>query len=183
MNLKAMQRQHIKLTVLIDKSSFEYSIIRYILIITTSGKIVDVLISVDTCDSNLAYQLKNYLHSKGITSYLFDHNKQHDSTLHNKITNVINDSQTLVAIITKEMSSPSVHEEIGYALGKEKSLIVMLEEDTEYGVLSHEHKKELFTKECFEQSCSTVRDHASLNAVNIEYTDWRLNPYDYKNSL
>ena len=129
-----------------------------------------VFISFDTCDSNLAYQLKDYLRDKGITSYLFDQNKQYDSTLHNKIANAINGSQTLVAIITKETCSPSVHEEIGYALGKEKSLIVMLEEDAEDGVLSHEREKEQFTKECFEQSCKVVAGFLKQKSAGTRLT-------------
>ena len=35
----------------------------------------------------------------------------------------------------------------------------------------------------FTEITYTIRDYASLNAVNIEYADWRLNPYDYTNSL
>ena len=69
---------------------------------------MDVFISFDVRDSNLAYELRDYLRTEKITAYLFDQNPQFDSTLHNKITTAINNSQTLVAIITKGPCSPSV---------------------------------------------------------------------------
>lgn len=115
-----------------------------------------VFISFDSKDSQLAYALRDKLKENSITGYLFDLDQKYDSTLYSKITSAINDSQALVAIITKDMHSPSVHEEIGYAIASKKSLIIMLEQDANDGVLSHEREKELFTKEDFENSCKRI---------------------------
>lgn len=115
-----------------------------------------VFISFDTKDSQLAHTLRDCLKEKDIEGYLFDLDQKYDSTLHNKITTAINDSQALVAIITKDMYSPSVHEEIGYAIACKKSVIIMLEQNAIDGVLSHEREKEMFTKEDYENSCKRV---------------------------
>lgn len=107
---------------------------------------MDVFISFDNNDVLLAYKLKCALESKNITVYLFHTNKEYDSTLHDKITNAIDEAQALVAIITNGESSASVHEEIGYAMAKNKSVIIMLEQDALDGVLSHEREKQEFVK-------------------------------------
>ncbi|MCH8915790.1 MAG: toll/interleukin-1 receptor domain-containing protein [Thaumarchaeota archaeon] len=115
-----------------------------------------VFISFDSKDSQLAYTLRDILKEKDIDGYLFDLDQKYDSTLYNKITTAIDDSRALVAIITKDMYSPSVHEEIGYAIVGKKSVTIMLEQDATDGVLSHEREKEIFTKEDFENSCKRV---------------------------
>ena len=117
---------------------------------------MNAFISFDASDSQLAYELKKHLEENEIKGYLFDQDRQYDSPLGDKIKSAINDSQALVAIITKKSNSPSVHEEIGYALGKEKSLILMLEKDAEDGVLSHEREKEIFTRDCFQHNCKNI---------------------------
>lgn len=100
--------------------------------------------------------MRDILKEKDIEGYLFDLDQKYDSTLYNKITTAINDSQALVAIITKDMYSPSVHEEIGFAIASKKSVIIMLEQDANDGVLSHEREKEIFTKEDFKNSCKRI---------------------------
>ena len=104
----------------------------------------------------MAVQLKNVLKTAGMYGYIFSLNQEYDSTLHDKITSAINDSQALVAILTKDSNSRSVHEEIGYAFAKERSVVIMLEEGAKDGVLSHEREQEYFTIENFTSSCEKV---------------------------
>lgn len=111
---------------------------------------MQVFISYDTIDASLAHRLRSILKEKGIKSYLFDLHARYDSTLFTKITDAMNDSQALIAIITKGHNSMSVHEEIGYSVAKDKPVIIMLEKDADDGVLSHERDKEIFTKTDFE---------------------------------
>ena len=125
----------------------------------------EVFISFASKDSELAHQLNEMLNAKNIKGYLFDSDHQYDSTLHAKITKAINDSQALIAIVTKESNSASVHEEIGYAFAKKKSVIIMLETDALDGVLSHERDQECFTKESFGDACSNVIQYVQRNIV------------------
>ena len=142
----------------------------------TDRSINKVFISFTTNDSSLAHRLENVLGKNDISSYLFDSEKQYDSTMHNKITKAIKDSQALIAIITKGYNSTSVHEEIGYAFAKEKSVIIMLEEGAKDGVLSHEREHESFTKEKFDNACSNVLQYIQTNiskaATSIESTEF-----------
>ena len=117
---------------------------------------IKVFISYASNDVQLACQLKSVLKMNGIQSYLFDLNQQYDSTLHDKITNAINNAHALIAIITKGCNSMSVHEEIGYAFGKERTVIIMIEKDAKDAVLSHERDQERFTKETFDDSCERI---------------------------
>lgn len=143
-----------------------------------------VFISFDSKDSQLAYTLRKILKEKDIEGYLFDLDQKYDSTLHDKITSAINDSQALIAIITKDMYSPSVHEEIGYAIGKEKSLIIMLEKGANDGVLSHEREKEMFTKKDYENSCKRVLSYLeNLPITSIESTSETSEKFFQKRNL
>lgn len=119
-------------------------------------KSMNVFISYDSRDSQLAYQLKQFLKEKDIEGYVFDTIPTYDKTLHTKITAAINNSVALIAIITNNNKSTSVHEEIGYAIAKEKSVIIMTENDAVDGVLSHEREKEMFTRDDFESSCKRI---------------------------
>ena len=133
-----------------------------------------VFISCDSDDLHLAHRLKDALRKESIDGYLFDSEQQYDSPLHDKITNAINGSQALIAIITNGSSSASVHEEIGYAFAKGKSVIIMLEEGAQDGVLSHEREHEPFTKDSFDNSFSKiikyVKESISKAITSVEST-------------
>ena len=80
-----------------------------------------------------------------------------------KITSEINKSDALVAIITSGSCSASVHQEIGYAIAKDISVIVMLEEGADDGVLSYGRDKEIFAKESFEAHSKKVLEYLSTS--------------------
>ena len=113
-------------------------------------------ISFASRDLELACKLNDALDKQDIYGYIFLLDQQYDSTLHEKITKAISNSQTLIAIITNGPNSPSVHEEIGYAFAKGKPVIVMAERNAEDGVLSREREHEEFTRGSFDNSCSKV---------------------------
>ena len=122
-----------------------------------------VFISFASSDSSLAYRLKDVLGRNNTISYFFELDQQYDSTLHDKITRAIDGSQALIAIITNGSNSASVHEEIGYAFAKGKSVIIMLEEGAKDGVLSREREQERFTKESFDDSCNNIIQYIQTN--------------------
>ena len=128
---------------------------------------IKVFISYGLNDSLLASTLKSVLATKNIDSFLFELKPQYDSTLHDKITDAISDAHALIAIITKDNNSMSVHEEIGYAFGKDKTVIIMLEKDAKDGVLSHEREQERFTKERFTDSCKKILEYLQ-NRINSQ---------------
>ena len=136
---------------------------------------MNVFISYDTSESQLAYRLKDLLQRQDMQGYVFDANPQYNLSIDKKITDEINRSDALVAIITNGSHSASVHEEIGYALAKNISVIVMLEEGADDGVLSHVKDKEMFTRETFDLYCKRILEYlktsksgADKNSQNIK---------------
>lgn len=88
-------------------------------------------------DEELAGVLKDDLDAAGLEGYLAERTPRYDLPISDKIRREIERSDWLVAVITKRShASASVHEEIGYALGKGVEVAPMVEEGAgEGGVL------------------------------------------------
>ena len=126
-----------------------------------------VFIGFDTNDSQLAHQLSSAMQKRGVDSYLFDLNPEYDSSLYNKITNAIKNSQAMVAIVSNGNCSPSVHQEIGYAMAKKIPVIVMLEKGANDGILSYGNEKEIFTRDDLEDSYRRILDYLDTSTLNV----------------
>ena len=122
-------------------------------------------------DVQLMCQLKRMLKNKNIEAYVFCQNKEYELGLCEKITNAIDESDALIAIITKDNNSPSVHEEIGCAIGGNKLMIMMLEHGAKDGVLSHDREQERFTKDDFETSCKNIIKYLEEVRNRLVYTE------------
>ena len=80
-------------------------------------------------DEPLADTLKKDLDAAGIDGYLAEKTPRYDLPIGDKIKQEIDESDWLVAIITKRShASASVHEEVGYALGRGVKVALMVEE-------------------------------------------------------
>ena len=117
-------------------------------------------------DVKLMRQLKRMLKDENIEAYVFCQNKEYELGLREKITKAIDGSDILIAIITKKNRSPSVHEEIGYAVGRKKPRIIMLERGAKDGVLSYDHDQARFTNDDFEISCKEIIKHLKKKINN-----------------
>lgn len=97
-------------------------------------------------DERLANALKADLEAAGIEGYMAEKTQRYDLLISDKIRQEIDGSDWLVAVITRRsQASPSVHEEIGYALGKEVKVALMVEEGVEKsGVLVYGREYEVF---------------------------------------
>ena len=98
-------------------------------------------------DEALADTLKEDLAAAGIDGYLAEKTQRYDLLISDKIRQEIDESDWLVAVITKRShASASVHEEIGYALGRGIRVAPMVEEGVEKsGVLVYGREHEVFT--------------------------------------
>ena len=98
-------------------------------------------------DELLANALKVDLGAAGLVGYLAEKTQRYDLMISDKIRQEIDESDWLVAIITKRsQESASVHEEIGYALGRGVRVALMVEEGVEKsGVLVYGREHEVFT--------------------------------------
>lgn len=83
-------------------------------------------------DEPLANTLKEDLGAAGIDGYLAERAPRYDLPISDKIRREINESDWLVAVITRRShASASVHEEVGYALGRGVRVALMVEEGVE----------------------------------------------------
>ena len=98
-------------------------------------------------DLQLAQTLKEELAAAGIDGYTAEDTPRYDLLIHDKIRQAIDESGWLVAVITRAaQGSASVHEEIGYALGRDMGVIIMLEKGVkESGVLVYGREAAVFT--------------------------------------
>lgn len=98
-------------------------------------------------DERFGNTLKEDLAAAGIDGYMAKKTPQYNLLIADKIRRAIDESKWLVAIITERgQASASVHEEIGYALGKDVEVVLMLKKDIEEsGVLVHGREPLVFT--------------------------------------
>ena len=114
-------------------------------------------------DEPLAGVLKDDLAAAGLEGYLAEKTPRYDLPISDKIRQEIEESGWLVAVITKRShASASVHEEIGYALGRDVKVALMVEEGVEAaGVFAYGREYERFTVPRFgEHSRKVVRSIA-----------------------
>lgn len=111
-------------------------------------------------DESFAATLKGDLGAVGLDGYLAERTKRYDLLIHDKIRREIEESEWLVAIITKRSrASASVHEEIGYALGRGVRVALMVEKGVkEGGVLVYGQEQEVFAPHEFGASSKRVAE-------------------------
>lgn len=90
--------------------------------------------------------------------YLAEARPEYELLIRDKIKNEIESSDYLVGIITEyAIISASVHEEIGYAIGKNIPVLLMIEEGLkEKGVLIYGKEPEYFTEKFFTTHCDNI---------------------------
>lgn len=112
-------------------------------------------------DTPLATRLADILKARGGSGYLAEKHLEYDLMIHEKLKGAIAGSDYLVAIVTKNgQSSPSVHEEIGYALGRGIPVLIMLEQGVELkGVFAHGKEPEEFDRDRFDAHAGNIVDY------------------------
>lgn len=121
--------------------------------------------------------LQKILKEYDIESYLAEEDKQYGYILSDKIREAIQDSIVVIVIITKNsIVSPSVNQEVGYALGLGMTIIPLVSEDVkhEVGVLLTHVEGEYFLEENFEEKCKNISENIYkklLSELKIPSTD------------
>ena len=120
---------------------------------------IKVFISYSQSDTEFATALKSILEESGkIDAFVFEQNVQYGMQIDKKITNEIDQSDYLIAIITQNtQGSASVNQELGYAQGCGIDKIVMIEEDAKKGVLTYGTECSEFSKINFKNKCIDVK--------------------------
>jgi len=80
-------------------------------------------------DAEFGIQLQKSLAKEDIFGYIAELKQEYDILISEKIKGEIYKSKYLITIITEHsLNSASVHEEIGYAIGKDIPVLLMIEE-------------------------------------------------------
>lgn len=117
-------------------------------------------------DQKLAKILENYLNDNNIYGYLAERKKEYDIVFGDKIKNEIISSDYLIAIITKNSHlAPSVHQEIGYAMGVGVPVRIMAEDQEAKGVLIEGKDIEIFTRDNFEKYLENIIKNIQKNGI------------------
>lgn len=114
----------------------------------------------ETENQKLALILRKALRSKKIDGYLAESKREYELLIGEKIRQAINETDYVVGIITKESeNSASVNQELGYALGKDIPIVIMIEQNLTHGVLTHGRETEEFTRPNFEKHCNNIVEY------------------------
>ena len=126
---------------------------------------IKVFISYSQNDTELATALKSILEeSSKIDAFVFEQNIQYGIQIDKKITNEIDQSDYLIAIITQNThGSASVNQELGYAQGCGIDKIAMVEEKAKKGVLTYGTECSEFSKIDFKDKCMNVKKYILNN--------------------
>jgi len=109
-------------------------------------------------DQELASTLQSILRKKEIFGYIADKKKEYTLPIDEKIQNSLRESQFLIAIISSEsLTSASVNQEIGFALGNDIPVALMIEKGLiPEGVFTRGRDVEEFTRENFSSHCEKI---------------------------
>ena len=126
---------------------------------------IKVFISYSQNDTGFATTLKSILEeSSKIDAFVFEQNIRYGMQIDKKITNEIDQSDYLIAIITQNtQGSASVNQELGYAQGCGIDKITMVEEKAKKGVLTYGTECSEFSKINFENKCIDIKKHILNN--------------------
>lgn len=100
-------------------------------------------------DEELAKKFKQYLSENKISGYLAEKEPEYILPISGKIQREIENSDYLVAIITKNgLESASVHQEIGFAIGKDIPFMLMVDKGLKEkkGVFTHDKEVKYFDR-------------------------------------
>ncbi len=111
-------------------------------------------------DQKLALELRKELRENQIEGYLAESTREYELLIGDKICKAIDKSKFVVAILTKNsQTSASVNQELGYALGIKKPILLMIEKGVEHGVLIHGRDPEEFSRASFSNHCKPIVEY------------------------
>jgi len=131
-------------------------------------------------DQELAIHLEKLFKENNLYGYIAERKKEYEKPLSEKIKSRIKNSHYLVAILTKNsLNSPSVNQEIGYAIGLEIPVLLMVEKGEIPGVLVQGYENEEFSRQNFSKACTNIMnyiiDHGRSQKTSAEDKEWLKN--------
>lgn len=115
-----------------------------------------VFISYAFDDQNIMEIMKRTSEKYGINSFTAKHDMKYGSSQTKTVQEAIEDSNAVIAIITKDHPSLSVAQEVGFALKSKIPVIPFVEENANVGFMLGDIAHIRFTKFQVEQACEKV---------------------------
>ncbi len=126
---------------------------------------MQVFISYAFDDREIMNLMKTCLQMRGIKVYTAEHDPQLGKPLFEKIQIAIENSDALIAIVTRGNPSASVNQEVGYARRASIPVIPFVEKDTRIGFMLGDIERMQFDRNNVKQGCEKV---ASYIAEKLE---------------
>ena len=118
-----------------------------------------VFISYAFDDRDIMNILRKALRERGIDVYTAEHHLQLGRSLSTKIQNAIEDSDVVIALVTKHASSPSVNQEVGYAIRSHIPVIPMVEEGARVGFMIGDVEQMRWNRSGLYKACEKVAEY------------------------
>lgn len=121
-------------------------------------------------DRKIMTEMKVALERRGINVYVAEHHPQPGEQLSKKVQEAIEKSDALIAIVTRNQSSPSVNQEVGYATKTGVQIIPVIEKGAKVGVMLDGIEQMRFDKGTIVQVCEEVANYIvkMTNADSLE---------------
>ena len=131
---------------------------------------LQIFISYSFADKDIMNLLKKTLQNHGHQCYVAQHDENFGGSLPKKISNAIDNSDTVIVILTKNgSSSPSVNQEIGYATSSKKRIIPLIESEVLLPVLLQGVEYVGFSNSTLSNACQKIASF--LVSGNFKHVD------------
>jgi len=120
-----------------------------------------VFISYAFADRDVMQILRKALRERGIDAYTAEHHLQLGRSLSGKIQNAIESSEVVIALVSSKESSPSVNQEVGYALRSQIPVIPMVEEGARVGFMIGDIEQMRFNRSNLQRACEKVAEYVA----------------------
>jgi TIR domain/Phage integrase family len=115
-----------------------------------------VFISYSFDDKDIMEKIILSLNIRNIEYYTAEHDTQYGKPLTAKIQNAIKDSDALIAVITKDHSSSSVDQEVGFALNAGIQVIPFVEDGAKVGFMLNDIEQMRFKRDKIEDASDKI---------------------------
>lgn len=133
---------------------------------------VQAFISYSFQDKDIMGRLKKTLQNDGIKCYVAQHDEDYGSSLSEKLEKAIDDSDTVIAIVTKNSSSSSsVGSEIGYAKKAGTRIIPFVESGVSVPVMLQGIEYVSFTYSALDSACQRISRFLNKQSPKLDYEE------------
>lgn len=120
---------------------------------------MQIFVSYAFADGKIMNLMKECLQRREIEVYIAEHDLQLGKPLSRKIQNAIENSDALIAIVTRDKPSPSVNQEVGYATKAGIPVIPFVEREAKVGFMLGDIERVQFDENTVAQACEKVANY------------------------